>query len=104
MTVSTISSENSTTNPLDVFVYDSLYTTVDVQTHVLLKKLFGSDITVKMPVMQFQEGSTDCGLFAIAVVVALLYGVDPSARAYDQSQMRKHLITCLERQVFLMFP
>ena len=83
-------------------VYDSLYTSVDDETLSLLKKLFGTHINIKVPSMQTQVGSADCGLFAIATLVAaLLYNVDPSKQKFDQPMMR---ITCFEKNEFVMFP
>ena len=101
---STINIDSSNSNSADVCVYDSLYTSVDDETLSLLKKLFGTHINIKLPSMQTQVGSADCGLFAIATLVALLYNVDPSKQKFNQPMMRQHLITCFERNAFVMFP
>lgn len=88
----------------DVFVYDSLYTSIDFDTLSLLKKWFGVNVNVKLPSMQIQVGATDCGLFAIAVLVALLHNKDPSTIKFNQSLMRQHLISSFELNKFIMFP
>ena len=103
--VSTINIDgNSIGSSADVFVYDSLYSSVDDDTLCLLKKWFGTNVNIKLPSMQIQIGSADCGLFAIAVLVALLYNVDPAKQKFDQTLMRQHLIPYFERNEFVMFP
>ena len=42
--------------------------------------------------MQCQEGTSDCGVFAIAVITFLLVGEDPSMVTYKQERLREHLI------------
>ena len=42
-----------------------------------------------------QTGSTDCGLYAIAYVVDLAAGNNPSSIIYDQSAMHSLLSQCL---------
>ena len=51
--------------------------------------------------MQVQKGSTDCGVFAIAVATSLLYGINPS---YKQDKMRDHLLCCLDSGSLSVFP
>ena len=88
-------------NSCDVLIYDSLFTSVDQATVGLLEKLFGRKIKIAMQNIQKQAGTTDCGVFAIAISTSLACGVDPT---FDQSQMRQHLITCYERNHLSMFP
>ena len=45
--------------------------------------------------VQKQEGSKDCGLFAIAIMTSLAHDENPSEITYDQSKFRSHLIECL---------
>ena len=54
-----------------VNIYDSLYTSLDETTILLVSSLFGCQY-------QMQRGGTDCGLFAIAVITAIANGKDPS--------------------------
>ena len=44
--------------------------------------------------VQWQCGSCDCVLFAIANSTALCLGEDPHQICYDQKQMRQHLKEC----------
>ena len=54
-----------------------------------------SEIQVHIMDMQMQVGTCDCGLYAIATATALLSGVHPGEHTFNQSQMRKHVYTCL---------
>ena len=39
--------------------------------------------------------TSDCGMFAIAVITSLLLDEDPSMVTYKQEKLREHLIECL---------
>ena len=54
--------------------------------------------------VQQQFGSSDCGLFAIAFTVHLAFGDDPQHIAFEQSQMRPHLLKCFQRKKMEPFP
>ena len=62
------------------------------------------DMTIEWPSMQQQSGTTDCGLFAIAVAVSLCNGDNPSLQCYDQSVMREHLAMCFQCEEIGVFP
>lgn len=51
-----------------------------------------------------QEGSNDCGLFAIAYATELAHGGDPAKVVYSQGEMRSHFIKCLENGIPTPFP
>ena len=51
-----------------------------------------------------QNGSSDCGLFALASVTALAIGEEPGSHVFDQKQMRPHMIKCLEAGIAEGFP
>ena len=61
-------------------------------------------ITVKYMDTQTQCRSTDCGIFAIAFATALANGKQPGGLRFEQPQMRKHLMHCLETQCLSGFP
>ena len=73
-------------------------------TLCLLKKWFGTNVNVRLSSIQIQVGSADCGLFAVAVLVALLHNADPAKQKFDQTLMRRHLISYFERNEFVIFP
>ena len=60
--------------------------------------------TVKAPQTQIQKGSTDCGCFAIAFCVSLLYGDDPATVVYKQKRMREHITMYLSDKYFTPLP
>lgn len=74
---------------------------VEWQISQLLRPL-GNDggenhITVKVMACQQQLDSSSCGLFAIANLLALVYGLDPSVTVYEDG-MRKQLLQSLEQE------
>ena len=52
-------------------IYDSLYTSFDEITKVIVSSLFRTRINMHMEPLQKQVGGTDCGLFAIAWLLLL---------------------------------
>ena len=54
--------------------------------------------------MQQQTGSTDCGVFAIAVITSLTHNEDPSKIKYSQEEMRQHLLECITEGDLTCFP
>ena len=45
-----------------------------------------------------QAGSSDCGVFAIAIATALAFGTDPLDLIFHQTEMIEHLAQCLEKK------
>ena len=83
--------------PRTVSVYDSLNSkTMPVANLQHISPAF-------MPVQQ-QEGSDDCGLFAIAFATSLCFGQDPCYTSYYQARMRNHLRECLIGKRISPFP
>ena len=56
-----------------------------------------------MPV-QKQNGSKDCGVFAIAMMTSIAYGEDPQNVTHDQDNLRVHLLDCLTKKNMVLFP
>ena len=54
--------------------------------------------------MQKQYGSTDCGVFAIAVLASLAHEEDPSGFKYNQTELRQHLLDCITNGKVVCFP
>ena len=86
-----------------VKIYDSLYKSIHKETVTVVQNMFKKVGKVKIEIadMQVQKGSTDCGVFAIAVATSLLYGINPS---YKQDKMRDHLLYCLDSGSLSIFP
>ena len=53
-----------------------------------------SYLVVKTPAVQHQLGGKDCGVFVIAFAYHATRGDDISSFTFDQTQMRRHLVTC----------
>ena len=90
-------------------IYDSLNLMPDSQVLSQIYAILKSEGTIgivtvnKVPIQQ-QHGSVDCGLFAIANIVALCFGYEPNKILFPQDRMRNHLFLCLEAGQFSMFP
>ena len=70
--------------------------------HTLVKNNL---LEVELPPRQIQRGGVDCGVFAIAFAFELAAGkTNPSHVTYDQSKMRQHLLTSLQKGSFEPFP
>ena len=64
-----------------ITVYDSKYTTVRESTQNILASLNYTDrhfLSINIPSVSNQSGSSDCGLFAIAYITHIAYQLDPS--------------------------
>ena len=64
----------------------------------------GPVLQLLWPDIQTQKGNHDCGLFAIANAFALCCGERPEEFAWDQGEMRIHLVHCLNAGKLSMFP
>ena len=64
----------------------------------------GSLITLKFIECDHQKNANDCGVYAIANMVALLHGIDPCIVTYPPGLLRTHLKLCMEKRSFEMFP
>ena len=50
-----------------------------------------------------QEGSHDCGLFAVAYITSICNGQDPAVLLYKQNAMRKHILNSIKDRVMSVF-
>jgi len=91
----------------EVQVYDSL---VPAPTSNLFRQVAtllataNTSISLKYVDVTMQNGSADCGLFAIAFATALINGCDPSQLFFDQAKMRHHLAKCIMAGKMSEFP
>ena len=95
------------TSPGTVKVYDSLYQNVSAVAidHSCRMLLYtGSTVTFCNERVQKQTNSNDCGLFALAFATDLCHGLDPTVQSYDQDNMCKHHINCLDSHNMVPFP
>ena len=59
----------------------------------------GNAITLHYCDVQWQSGSDDCGLFAIAFGVTLCSGENPANKTFNQSKMKAHLKKLIKRNL-----
>jgi len=91
----------------EVKVYDSLYNSINEDTQLVTAALLNSKdshINISMMNMAKQHGSTECRLYAIATMVCLAFGEDPTAIVFDQSMLRSHLGECFTKKCLKPFP
>lgn len=93
--------------PSTINVYDSMHLSLSPRLKKLVADLMQSPsekIVIRYRDVQWQSGGSDCGLFALAFATSLCLGIDPVSVTFVQSEMRPHLLFCIEKQVMSMFP
>ena len=92
--------------PGDINIYDTLFSKLDAEGRAIVKQMFGLKQMrcINMVKVQKQQGTKDCGLFAIAMMTSLAHDEDPSDITYDQSKFRSHRIECFVAQQLTTFP
>ena len=63
----------------EIQIFDSLHASFHKDTQKLILNLFETTgkVDLKMVEMSKQEGTQDCGIFAIAAATAITFGVNP---------------------------
>ena len=92
-----------------VNIYDSLHTIPDVESSIVkqacvILNSFESTITINVIDVQTQQGTSDCGVFALAMAADLCRDLDPATVSYHQEKMRSHLKQCYEKSHLSPFP
>ncbi|XP_077984179.1 uncharacterized protein LOC144438855 [Glandiceps talaboti] len=104
ITVSNIKGSEGT-----VQVYDSIGGREEEEDPNVLRAIdrlmstHGRDYTIQWMNADKQSNGYDCGLHAIANATALCHGVDPTTCKWNQSEMRNHLKSCIQKDI-LQFP
>lgn len=100
--VSTVNTEKE-----DIVLYDSLSSTVTEKTKILLSQLVHTSnphFTVRIANVTKQSGGSECGLYALAYVTYLAFGLDPTLFVFNSDLMRNHLVNCIENKKMQPFP
>ena len=90
--------------------YHSAYSDLSNDTEDIILQLYYTTrfnlhkMEVEIMLTPKQDGSTDCGLYAIAVSTAIANGIDPSQQVFDQDELRPHLLDCLQSRNLIPFP
>lgn len=91
-----------------VRVFDSWKRSLHKDTKSAILATIDSDGSgqIKVDVSQFQRqrNESDCGLFAVAAMVALAHGSDPSTLIWDLRTLRYHFVECLYQSQMTPFP
>ena len=66
--------------------------------------VYTDELPIHVPHVQQQQGTRDCGLFAIAFALHSALGQDVLSLEFDQSAMRNHLIKCFSKKLLTPFP
>ena len=64
--------------------------------------MLGFKVVIELGSGPKQDGTTDCGLYAIATSVSLATGSQP--KDFIQPSMRDHLLLCFENFTLSTFP
>ena len=67
--------------------------------HDALKVFFNKEMhyfKLKIPQCSKQAGTKDCGIYAIAFAVAIVFGKNPATQNFKQDKMRAYLGDALE--------
>ena len=88
---------------------DSLGLTMPIERHSILQiasiyKCNQKLLSIRKLAVQQQNGTLDCGIFAVAFAVEACEGNDISVACFDQMMMRQHMHVCLQEGVFHSFP
>ena len=51
-----------------------------------------------------QKGSTDCGLYAIAMMTSIAYKEDSIHVVYNRQDLQLHLKQCFDKSILTKFP
>lgn len=91
----------------DIVLYDSSSLGVDENTKLLLSKMVCTKnlkFRVRVANLTKQSGNLACGLYAIAYITHLAFGLDPSLLVFKQGSLRSHFVECIEHQIISPFP
>uniref|UniRef100_A0A1X7T9I5 Ubiquitin-like protease family profile domain-containing protein n=1 Tax=Amphimedon queenslandica TaxID=400682 RepID=A0A1X7T9I5_AMPQE len=61
-------------------------------------------ISVTVTPVAKQSGCTDCGIYTIAIVIAICYKIDPVTAVFAQDELRPHLVQSFENNNLQPFP
>jgi len=91
----------------EVELFDSLQLSPTLEVQMTIAKYLRSQtksIKIKVVNVSIQSGSTDCGLYAIAMMTSIAHSEDPAKLVYNQQELRIHLMQCFEKEFMEKFP
>ena len=69
-----------------------------------ITNLFEAQTVKVISVQKQSKGSNNCGLFVIAVCMAVLLKKNPAKLVFDETKMRPHLYECFTKDFITDFP
>lgn len=90
-----------------IHVYDSMMTKfLNNDQKIYLNRLFPNNRNLKIAFenVQRQNNPYDCGVFAIAFAISIIYNVCPCGLSFDINKMRSHLLSLFQTFTIKMFP
>lgn len=94
-------------NEMIIHVYDS-NNQFPLQDHhkIFLNRLFPDikNLRIVYEKVQYQMNSFDCGIYAIAFVIAILHNICPCSVEFSRIEMRRHLLELYNNSSLNMFP
>jgi len=90
-----------------IFLYDSAYTSIAGDGKQVIAHLMNTNedqLTVNVMNISKQSGSTDCGLYAVAIMSSLALDKDPCGIVFKKEDLRAHLQIILEEEHIREFP
>ena len=91
----------------EVVIYDSLQMNLNSYTQTIISKYLGTKsplFVFKLANVAAQKGSTECGLYAIAMMTTLAFNDNPTDVVYSQQDMRAHLGQCFSNEILEKLP
>ena len=97
------------THTNELFLLDSMYDKLTTSLEIQLFQVYSNSkkrLLVKIPEVQKQTNKIDCGLYAIVNAVEFCFTSFSGGLhiEFNQQLMRDHLISCLEKGQFSVFP
>ena len=90
-----------------VEVYDSLQMKPTLYIQTVIARYLKSQshaFKIKVANVATQKGSTDCSLYAIAMMTSITHNDNPVNLIYNQQDMRIHLYQCFKKGMLEKFP
>jgi len=90
----------------EIELYDSLLQKPSLDTQTVIARYLRSlsqSVGIKVVNVALQKGSTNCGLYVIAMMTSITYKQDPAYVVYDDKQLRLHLKECFDKAILSFF-
>ena len=85
-------------------MYDSIFDSLDDTLTKVITNIFDTSKLIMAPLQRQSPGSNNCGIFAIAMCMAILLEEDPSEIRFNEDVMRCHLCKCFDKKTMTKFP